>query len=100
METPPEKRSVRAKRMIIEVSEALNHKTESEINIEFGEWKNEFPKIFEMIVARTLKPEFIAMMIAQFEQVENGTLSQHNASVAVGTMLVDKIVKPQIAGKK
>jgi len=100
MDSSAEKRSVRAKRMILEVSEAIHEKSNDEVTIEFADWKKEFPKIFEMILARSLKPEFIAMMIAQFEQVEEGSVTQHNASVAVGTMLVDKIVKPQLAGKK
>jgi hypothetical protein len=38
----------------------------------------------------------MAMMIDQFERVERGSKSQHDASVAVGTVLVDTIVKPQL----
>ncbi len=41
------------------------------------------------------------MMLHQLERVERGAASQHDASVAVGTVLVDEIVKPQLraAGK-
>jgi hypothetical protein len=40
------------------------------------------------------------MMVDQLERVERGSVSQHNASVAVGTVLVDRIVKPQLKGKQ
>jgi hypothetical protein len=40
------------------------------------------------------------MMLQQLEKVERGSVSQHNASVAVGTMLVEKVVKPQLQGDK
>jgi hypothetical protein len=40
------------------------------------------------------------MMLQQMEKVEAGTVSQHNASIAVGTVLVDTIVKPQLNAKK
>jgi len=32
----------------------------------------------------------------QLEKMENGQISQHDASVAVGSVLVDKFVKPTL----
>jgi hypothetical protein len=42
------------------------------------------------------------MMLQQLERMERGAVSQHEASVAVGTVLVEEIVKPQLraAGKQ
>jgi hypothetical protein len=97
-----EPRSVRVKRMIVEVEEALQTMTPLQVSTQFAEWQSEFPKIFEMVLTRTYNREIMAIMIEQFERVERGSKSQHDASVSVGTVLVDRIVKPQLAaaGKK
>ena len=97
-----EPRSVRVKRMIVEVEEALQTMTPLHVSTQFAEWQSEFPKIFEMVLTRTYNREIMAIMIEQFERVERGSKSQHDASVSVGTVLVDRIVKPQLAaaGKK
>ena len=95
-----EKRSTRIRRMIAEVEEALETQSGAQVSAKFADWQKEFPKIFETVLTRTYNREFMASMIDQYERVERGAVSQHNASVAVGTMLVEKIVKPQLAGKK
>jgi hypothetical protein len=95
-----EKRSTRIRRMILEVETALETQSAAQVSAQFADFQKEFPKIFETILTRTYNREFMAMMIDQFERVERGTRSQHDASVAVGTMLVEKVVKPQLSGKK
>ena len=97
-----EKRSVRARRMVREVEAALATQTPAQVSAMFAEWQIEFPKVFEMLLTRTYNREFLDTMLHQLERVEVGNTSQHNASVAVGTMLVEGIVKPQLreAGKK
>ena len=86
--------------MILEVETALETQSAAQVSSQFADFQKEFPKIFETILTRTYNREFMAMMIDQFERVERGTRSQHDASVAVGTMLVEKVVKPQLSGKK
>ena len=97
-----EKRSVRCRRMIQEVESALEIQSPAVVAGQFADWQKEFPKIFEMVLTRTYSRELMAMMLQQLERVESGATTQHNASVAVGTVLVDEIVKPQLrdAGKK
>jgi hypothetical protein len=95
-----EKRSTRIRRMILEVETALETQSAAQVSAQFADFQKEFPKIFETILTRTYNREFMAMMIDQFERVERGTRSQHDASVAVGTMFVEKVVKPQLSGKK
>lgn len=99
--TETEKRSLRVRRMIQEVESALQTQTPLQVSTQFAEWQTEFPKIFEMLLTRNYDREILNMMLAQFEKVERGSKSQHDASVSVGTVLVDKIVKPQLknAGK-
>lgn len=91
-----EKRSVRVRRMIQEVELALQTQTPAQVSSQFADYQKEFPKLFEMVLTRTYNRDIMAMMIDQFERVERGTKSQHDASVAVGTVLVDTIVKPQL----
>lgn len=88
--------------MIIDVETALTTQTPAQVSTQFADYQREFPKIFEMLLTRTYRRDFLEMMLQQLERVERGTTSQHNASVAVGTVLVDEIVKPQLraAGKE
>jgi hypothetical protein len=97
-----ERKSVRARRMIAEVEAALTTQTPAQVSAGFADYQKEFPKIFEMLLTRTYRREFMEMMLQQLERVERGSTSQHDASVAVGTVLVDEIVKPQLraAGKQ
>lgn len=97
-----EPKSVRARRMISEVEEALTTQTPAQVCSQFADYQKEFPKIFEMLLTRSYKREFLDMMLHHLERMERGTVSQHDASVAVGTVLVDEIVKPQLraAGKQ
>ena len=97
-----EPKSVRARRMISEVEEALTTQTPAQVSSQFAEYQKEFPKIFEMLLTCSYKREFLDMMLHHLERMERGAVSQHDASVAVGTVLVDEIVKPQLraAGKQ
>ena len=97
-----EKRSVYMKRMILEIDEALETQTAAQVSAQFGEFQKDFPKIFETLLTRNYDKEKMAFMIDMLDKKERGKTSQHDASVAVGAMLVDRIVKPQLAaaGKK
>lgn len=97
-----ETKSVRARRMISEMESALKKDTVDNVEVAFQHYKVEFPSIFNMILKRDYKKDLLEMMLKQLEKMEAGTVSQHDASVAVGTELVEKIVKPQLknAGKK
>jgi hypothetical protein len=88
--------------MVTDVEAALATQTPAQVSSQFAEYQREFPKIFEMLLTRTYRRDFLDMMIGQLERVERGATSQHNASVAVGTLLVEEIVKPQLraAGKQ
>jgi hypothetical protein len=93
-----EKKSVKARRMIYEVEEALKNETPAQVSSRFATEQVEFPRIFEMLLTRNYRKDFLEMMLLQLERVETGRTSQHDASVAVGTVLVDQIVKPQLNG--
>ncbi len=91
-----EPKSVRARKMIEEVENALRTQTPAQVSSQFGDYQKEFPKIFEMLLTRDYPKEILEMMLKHLEKIEDGRSTTHNASVSVGTMLVDRFVKPQL----
>jgi len=94
-----EPKSVRARRMIEEVTAALAVESPAQVGSRFSDYQKEFPRIFGMLITRTYPEDVLEMMLRQLESVEDGRTSQHNASVHVGTVLVDQFVKPQLEKK-
>jgi hypothetical protein len=92
----PEKKSVVARRMIAEVEKALLTESPASVVSRFAEYQLEFPKLFATLLNRDYPRDVLGLMIAQIEKVENGRMSQHDASVAVGSVLVNQFVKPQM----
>ena len=91
-----EKKSIRARRMIMEIKEALKTQNASSVAAKFPDWETEFPKLFATLLRPECPYALIEMMISQLENVENGKTTQHDASVAVGGVLVNEFVKPQL----
>ena len=92
------KKSILARRMIQEVQEALKTQTAAVVMSHFLDYQKEFPKLFSVLIRGDYPPSLLEMLIAQLESVENGQTSQHDASVVVGSALVNQFVKPQIGG--
>lgn len=93
----PEKKSVVARRMIAEVEAALQNESAASVSSRFAEYQLEFPKLFATLLNRDYPRDVLGLMISQIEKVESGRMSQHDASVAVGSVLVNQFVKPQMA---
>lgn len=98
MSDTKEPRSIVVRRMILEIEEALKTETPAQVSSRFADYQKDYPKIFELLISGSYTRDILAMMIDQLERVERGSVSQHNASVAVGTILVDRVVKPQLKG--
>ena len=94
----PEKLSVLARRMKTEVETALVTQTPAQVQAQFSVWQKMFPGLFRVLINGTCSSDKFEFMIDQLERVERGATSQHNASVAVGGMLVETVVKPQLNG--
>ena len=90
-------KSQRVRAYIQQTEEALTTQSAAQVSSQFADFQKEFPKIFEMVISRTYPRDLMAMMLDNLDKMERGTRSQHDASVAVGTVLVDRIVKPQLA---
>jgi IS4 transposase len=93
-------KSARVREMILDIEDAMKTKTPAQIGAEFADYQKEFPSIFAMLLKKDYRRDILAMMVDQLDKMERGDLTQHNASVNVGTMLVDRIVKPQLKSSK
>lgn len=80
----------------MEVEAALQTQTPAQVTAQFADFQKQFPQIFQLVLTRTYPKDILAILLDNLDRMERGTRSQHDASVAVGTVLVDRIVKPQL----
>jgi hypothetical protein len=122
VEAPPypasEGRAAAARRLVAEVRAALAAgESRSELRGRASWWARAFPSLLNKLleedapvagesvraaVARRQAREaqtaaVVEALLAQLDAVERGATSQHDASVAVGGVLVDRFIKPQMA---
>tara|TARA_B100000963_G_scaffold266270_1_gene234465 strand:+ start:1120 stop:1470 length:351 start_codon:yes stop_codon:yes gene_type:complete len=57
---------------------------------------NNFEPIFNISCSKSYDYQRLATMLGLAEKVKNDEISEHDASVKVGQILVDQIVKPQL----
>jgi len=91
------KRSVGA-RALVEAIKAAQKRglSKEEIEKELALEKEDYPKLFGMVLDPKHSPAMLYAMLAQLEAVEEGAKSTHDASVAVGTILVNSFVRPKL----
>ena len=66
---------------------------------QFPDFSENYPGIFDKILDNSIDdPQFIKML-GFLKQMEGGNMSEHDASVEVGKILVDKYVKPVLPSK-
>ncbi len=93
------KRSVAARRMIADLQEArARGLSPKEIldDVHLARWKAEFPRLFAMVLDPKYSPAMLNAMLRQLEAVEEGSRTTHDASVAVGSLLVNQYVRPKL----
>ena len=98
--TVPVPRSQVVRRFIDDVETALQTQTPAQVMTQFADFQKQFPQIFQLVLTRTYSRDIMAILLDNLDRMERGTRSQHDASVAVGTVLVDRVVKPQLGGAK
>tara|TARA_B100001057_G_C22822222_1_gene939878 strand:+ start:811 stop:1173 length:363 start_codon:yes stop_codon:yes gene_type:complete len=69
------------------------------VSEEFSEFEHRYPTLFRKLVEDDCDRQQLNFMLSKLEQVRSGNQSQHDASVDVGQVLVDKFVKPELAKK-
>jgi len=91
------KRSIGARAMVEAVKAAqARGLSKEEIEKELAAHKEEYPRLFAMVLDPRHSPAMLYAMLAQLEAVERGARSTHDASVAVGTILVNSFVRPKL----
>ena len=59
-------------------------------------FKENKPHLFDMICSDKCDDNMLGFIIKQYTSVQNGNQTQHDASVRVGSLLVDTYVKPNL----
>jgi hypothetical protein len=93
------KRSLLARQLVQMVQAAKRRgRTPEQITSDpaFAELKVEFPRLFKMLLDPRHSEAMLTSMLRQLEAVEAGGRSTHEASVAVGTILVNQFVRPKL----
>jgi hypothetical protein len=91
------KRSRSARQLVTEVRAAVARgQEEAAIREELKAWAEEYPKLFDMVLDPEHSPAMLDAILLQLEAVEAGRRSTHDASVTVGTMLVNSFVRPKL----
>ena len=91
------RRSIGARAMVDAIKAAqARGLTKEEIEVELKDQKEEYPRLFAMVLDPRHSPAMLYAMLAQLESVEAGARSTHDASVAVGTILVNSFVRPKL----
>ena len=94
-----QKRSVGARAMVEAIKAAQTQgltTAEIDTGAEFAKYKEDYPRLFAMVLDPRHSPAMLFAMLAQLESVEAGARSTHDASVAVGTILVNSFVRPKL----
>jgi len=71
-------------------------KSRKKLEKDYSDFSNENPKIFDMICSENCDDNVLEQMLLSYNSMLRGEVSQHSASEKVGTVLVDKFVKPVI----
>jgi len=91
------RRSVGARAMVEAVKAAqARGLSKAAIEQELAKEKEEYPRLFDMVLDPRHSPAMLYAMLAQLEAIEKGGKSTHDASVAVGTILVNSYVRPKL----
>ena len=99
MSDTQESRSARVRLMVEEVTTALLSSSAAVVASQFPNYQTEFPRLFAMLLVPNFDRTILERLIQQMEQVEKGKTTQHQASVSVGTVLVDTYVKGKVQNK-
>lgn len=98
LEYDPTNRALYVRTMLQDVALWMSQgDSEETIRTRVPEFIENYPELFKKVINRQdLAP--IQSMLAMLDQMGNGDMSQHQASVIVGKKLVDRFVTPQLNG--
>lgn len=68
----------------------------AELKKSHADFADKKPQLFAMICSSTCDDTMLNMIMREHSHVQSGHLNQHDASVNVGTALVDKYVRSRV----
>ena len=82
---------------IIDNNKKNNIKTNiEELKIKYKKLVDNYPTIFDKVCNGTLEIERLKFMLNMVSKIKSNKISQHDASIKIGTELVENIVKPNL----
>ena len=73
----------------IEQNQSLNEE-------KYSEFKKEYPSLYNKCISEDYNSNQMLYFLSKLKEIDDNKTSEHEASVNIGTMLVDKYVKPFI----
>lgn len=64
--------------------------------IKYPLFKKHYPTLFEKLFDTAFDKTLLNLMLEEKNNIDSNTISQHNASVKIGEVLVNKYVKPML----
>jgi hypothetical protein len=62
----------------------------------YSSFKEQYPTLFEKLFDPSFDKRLLNLMLEEKTKIDLNAISQHNASVRIGEILVDKYVKPML----
>jgi len=79
------------------IEDILSQKESKEVyTTKYEEFSKKYPTLFEKLFEPNFDKAVLRYMLNQKEKINLNKQTEHNASIKVGTMLVDKYVKPNL----
>tara|TARA_B100000035_G_C20937250_1_gene525772 strand:- start:737 stop:1060 length:324 start_codon:yes stop_codon:yes gene_type:complete len=73
---------------------------EADMKEKYPEFNESHPEIFKSVLSGSLDMNMFKYMISMLKKMERGNITERNASIEVGQVLVDKYVKPLVDDNK
>ena len=70
------------------------------IRVKYSELNTNYPSIINISASQNYDEKRLTYMLNMAHKVSNNEISEKNASVKVGQLLVDEIIKPQLDKEK
>jgi hypothetical protein len=86
------------RQQLLDISNIKEQDKEQEIGTRFEYLKNSFPSLYEKISQDSENYTLCIKMIDAIEEIQNGKISEHDASERIGTNLAEKYVYTKIPG--
>jgi hypothetical protein len=63
---------------------------------DYIEFKNKYENLYKMCMQKNFDSNQFNYFLHKLKQIEEKKITEYDASVSIGTLLVDKYVKPQL----